>query len=108
MNAAVIESDEHTTPGKIGYGILGFICAVAAYQIPALIIASVVASTGVTGLIRASILIQFVVGISLSVILYSNVSNSALKSGMRLCYGLIIGSLVVMGGYTILTSLMSH
>lgn len=107
MNAAVNESGDRTTTSKIGYGILGIIYAVAAYQIPALIVASVIASTDVTDLIRASILIQFVVGISLSVIAYSTVSNRSLKSGMRVLYGLIIGPLFTMGGYTILTSLSS-
>ena len=107
MNAAVIESDERTTPIKVGYGILGFTYAVAAYLVPALIVASVIASTDDADLIRASILIQFAVGISLSVIAYSTVSNSSLRAGMRVCYGLIIGPLFVIGGYTMLTALTS-
>ena len=105
MNAAVIESDQRSTPTKVCYGMLGFIYAVAAYQIPALIVAFVIASTDIADLIRTSILIQFAAGISLSVIAYSIVSNNSLKSGMLVCYGLIIGTLFLFGGYTILTSL---
>jgi hypothetical protein len=105
MNTAVIESDQRITAIKVGYGMLGFIYAVAAYQIPALIVALVIASTGIANLIQASILIQFAAGISLSVIAFSIVSNRSIKSGMLVCYGLIIGTLFVLGGYTILTSI---
>ena len=105
MNAAISESNDRTTASKIGYGILGIIYAIAAYQIPVLIVDAAITSTDVTELIRASILIQFVVGISLSVIAYITVSNRSLKSGMRVLYGMIIGPLFVIGGYTILTSL---
>lgn len=105
MNAVVIESDECTSPGKIGYVIMGFVYAVAAYQVPAFIVAFVIDSTGITDLIRASILIQFFVGTSLSMIAYSRVSNRSLKFGMRSCYGLVVVALFVIGAYTILTSL---
>ena len=105
MNAAVIESDQYTTPIKICYGMLGFTYAVAAYQVPALVVAFVIASTGIADLIQATILIQFAAGISLSVIAYRTVSNSLLKFGMLVCYGLIIGTLFLFGGFTILTSL---
>ena len=105
MNTAVIESAQHTAPIKVCYGMLGFIYAVAAYQIPALIVALAIASTGIANLIQASILIQFAAGISLSVIAYSIASNSSVKFGMLVCYGLIIGTLFVLGGYTILTSI---
>ena len=107
MNATVNESKHRSTSSKIGYGILGIIYAVAAYQIPALIVASVIDSADVTELTRAPILIPFIVGISLSLVAYSTVSNRSLKSGMRVLYGLIIGPLFVMGGYSILTSLTS-
>ena len=107
MNAAVIESEDRATTSKIGYGILGIVYAVSAYQIPALIVSSIIASTDVSDMMRASILIQFVVGVSLSVIAYSTASNRSLKSGMRVFYGLIIGLLFVMGGYSIFTSLTS-
>ncbi len=107
MNTAVIESDQRTTAIKVGYGMLGFIYAVVAYLIPALIVALVIASTDIADLIRASILIQFAVGISLSVIAFSIVSNRSLKFGMLVCYGLIIGTLFLFGGYTILTSISS-
>ena len=107
MNTAVIESDQRTTVLKVGYGMLGFIYAVAAYQVPALVVALVIASTGIANLIQASILIQFAVGISLSVIAFSIVSNRSLKFGMLVCYVLIVGTLFILGGYTILTSIAS-
>ena len=105
MRTAIFECNERTISSKIGYGILGFSYAVAAYQIPALAVAFVITSIGVAEFIRASILIQFVVGVSLSMIAYSLVSNRSLKSGMRVCYGLIIVPLFAIGGYTILVSL---
>lgn len=107
MNTAVIENDQRTTANKFGYGMLGFIYAVAAYQVPALIVALVVTSTGIANLIQASILIQFAAGIALSVIACSVASNSSLKIGMLVCYGLIVGTLFVFGGFTILTSIAS-
>ena len=105
MDAAVSESKYRTTSSKIGYGILGIIYALAAYQIPVLFVGAVIAATDLTELIRASFMIQFVVGILLSVIAYSTVSNRSLKSGMLVLYGLIIGLLFIIGGYTIVTSL---
>ena len=105
MNAAVIESDERTIPIKIGYGILGFTYAVAAYLIPTLIVASVIATTGVADWVRASFLIQIAVGLSLSAIAYGTVPNNSLRSGMRVCYGMIIAPLFVVGAYSILASL---
>ena len=107
MNETANKSDKRATPVKLGYGMLGFIYAVAAYQIPSLIVAYVISSTIVAELIVPSALIQFAVGFLLSVIAYTTVSNRSLKSGMRTCYGLIIGSLFVLGGYTILASLTS-
>ena len=98
-------NDQGMVLGQISYGLLGFITAVAAYQVPALIVANIIASTGDFELIRASVLIQFFVGILLSVIAYSVVSNRSLKFGMRVCYGLVIVALFGIGGYTILTSL---
>ncbi len=105
MNATVVESDQRTIAIRIGYGILGFIYAVAALQIPTLTVASVIASTGVAELIRPSILIQIALGLSLSAIAYGTMSNTSLKSGMRVFYGLIIAPLFVVGAYSILTSL---
>ena len=105
MKAAVVDSDARTIPIKIGYGILGFIYAVAALHIPTLMVASVIASTGVAELIRPSILIQIALGLSLSAIAYGTMSNTSLKSGMRIFYGLIIAPLFVVGAYSILTSL---
>ena len=107
MNTAVIESDQRTIAIKVGYGMLGFIYAVLAYLVPARVVAFVIASTDIADLVRASILIQFAVGISLSVIAYSIVSNKLLKFGMLVCYGLIAGTLFVLGGYTILSSIAS-
>lgn len=107
MKTMTIEHDQRPIANRIGYAIMGFVYAVAAYQVSASIVALIIDSTGVTDLIRISILIQFIVGFSLSVIAYSRVSNHSLKFGMRVCYGLIVGPLFVIGAYTILTSLMS-
>ncbi len=107
MDAAVDERKYRTTSSKVGYGILGIFYALAAYQIPVLGVGLVIASTNASDLIGASILIPIVAGILLSVIAYSTVSNRSLKSGMLVLYGLIIGPLFVMGGYTILASLTS-
>ncbi len=97
-------NDQDMVLNQISYGLLGFISAVVAYQVPALIVANIIAATGDLVLIRASVLIQFVVGILLSVIAYSVVSNRSLKFGMRVCYGLVIVALFGLGAYTILTS----
>ncbi len=94
-----------TTPRRIGYGILGFAYAIAAYRVPAFGVAHAIASAGGADLIKASILIQFVVGALLSVLAYRVVSNHSLKSGMRACYGLIMAALFVTGSYTIVTSI---
>ena len=105
MNAAAVESDERSIAIKIGYGILGFIYAVAALQIPTLTVASVIASTGIAELFRPTILIQIALGLSLSAIAYGTMSNTSLKSGMRVFYGMIIAPLFVVGAYSILASL---
>jgi len=107
MKTMTIEHDQRAIASKIGYVIMGCVYAVAAYQLPASIVAFVIDSTGDTDLTRLSILIQFVVGLSLSAIAYSRASNHSLKFGMRVCYGLVVGPLFVIGVYTILTSLMS-
>ncbi len=90
---------------KTFYAIMGFIFAVAAYQVPVSIVGLAIASTGASNLIKASVLIQFVAGISLSIIAYRGVSNRALKIGMRSCYGLVLGTLFAIGAYTILSSI---
>jgi len=90
---------------QISYGLLGFISAVVAYQVPTLIVANIIAATGDIELLRASDLIQIVVGVLLSVIVYSLVSNRSLKFGMRVCYGLVMAALFGIGAFTILTSL---
>ncbi len=105
MKAAAVESDARTILVKISYGMLGFIYAVAALQIPTLTVASVIASTGIAELFRPSILMQIVLGLSLSAIAYGTMSNTSLKSGMRVFYGVIIAPLFVVGAYSILTSL---
>ena len=102
-----IEYKERTIGSKIGYAIVGFVYAIAAYQVSASIVALIIDSTQVADLIRLSILIQFIVGFTLSVIAYNIVSNHSLKFGMRVCYGLIVGPLFFIGGYTILSSLIT-
>jgi len=107
MNTTTIEHDRRTFARKIGYVIVGFVYAVAAYQGSASIAAVVINSTGVTEWIRFSFLLQSVIGASFSVIAYSAVSNRSIKFGMRVCYALVAGILFIIGGYTVLTSLMS-
>jgi hypothetical protein len=38
---------------------------------------------------------------------YSVVSYRAIKFGVQVCFALLVGTLFVIGGYTILTSLMN-
>ena len=106
MKTATDEHDQNTIANTIGYAIIGFVYAVAAYQVSASIVALVIESTQVAHMIRLSILIQFIVGFTLSVIAYRIVSNHSLKFGMRICYGLVVGPLFFIGGYTILASLI--
>jgi len=103
----IIVHDQRTNAGKTGYILIGFFYAVAAYQVSASIVPFVIDTTGIADLIRLSILIQFIVGFTLSVVAYRTVSNDLLKFGMRVCYGLVVGTLFVIGAYTILTSLIS-
>ena len=107
MKTTTIEHDQLAIASRIGYVIVGFVYAAAAYQVPASIVALVINSTGDTDLIRVSILIQFIVGLLLTLIAYRTVSNHSLRFGMRVCYGLVVGSLFAVGGYTILTCLIS-
>ncbi len=107
MNTTTIEHGQHTTASKVGYVIMGLVYAIVVYQASVIIVAIIINFTGVTDLIRFSTLIQFSAGISLSLIAYGTVANHSVKLGMRVCYGLVIGALFVIGGYTILTSLMS-
>jgi hypothetical protein len=107
MKTTTIEHDPRTIASKIGYVIVGLVYAVAAYKVSASIAAVVINSTGVTDWIRFSFLLQSIIGASFSVIAYSAVSNRSIKLGMRVCYALVVGILFVIGGYTVLTSLMS-
>ena len=107
MKATPIEHDPLTIASKIGYVIVGLVCAVAAYKVSASIAAVVISSTGVTDLIRFSFLFQSIIGASFSVIAYRTVSNRSIQFGMRVCYALVVGTLFLIGGYTVLTSLMS-
>ena len=105
MKTMTIEHDQRAIASKIGYAIMGFVYAVAAYQVPATIVALVINSTGDTDLTRLSILIQITVGLLLGVVAYRTVSNHSLKFGMRVCYGLVVGILFAIGIVTILMSL---
>lgn len=91
--------------GEICFGILGFIYAVTVYYIPASIAASAIRETGDTFLMKASLVIQFAVGLSVSVIAYSSAWDRSFKLGMRACYGLAIGLVIATGVYTILGSI---
>lgn len=107
MKTNTIDHEAHTIAGRIGYVIVGLVYAVAAFQVSASIAAVVINSTGVTDWIRFSFLLKSVFGASISVIAYGTVSNRLIKIGMRVCYALVVGTVFVIGGYTVLTSLMS-
>ena len=107
MKTNTIDHEAHTIASKIGYVIVGLVYAVAAFQVSASIAAVVINSTGVTDWIRFSFLLKSVFGASISVIAYGTVSNRLIKIGMRVCYALVVGTVFVIGGYTVLTSLMS-
>lgn len=93
------------TLGKICYGILGFVYAVIIYYIPVFMVASVISDTGSAALMKASIVIQFAVGLSVSILAYSSAWDRSFKLGMRACYGLVVGLVVALGAYSILTSI---
>ena len=102
-----INNEARANASKVGYAIIGFVYAVAAYQVSASIAAIVINSTGVTDWIKFSFLLQSIFGASISVIAYGSMSNRSIKLGMRVCYALVVGTLFVIGGYTVLTSLMN-
>lgn len=91
--------------GEICFGILGFIYAVSVYCLPAFIAASAIRETGNTFLMKASLVIQFAVGLSVSVIAYSSAWDRSFKLGMRACYGLAIGLVIATGVYTLMASI---
>ena len=98
-------TDSKAALKSVTLGILGFIYAFSVYYIPASIAASAVRETGNTFLMKISLLIQFAVGLSVSVIAYSSAWDRSFKLGMRACYGLAIGLVMATGVYTILTSI---
>lgn len=51
------------------------------------------------------LLIQLTAGFLLSILGYTAVSNSSLKFYMRVYFGLVAGTLFLIGGFTILSSL---
>ena len=93
-----------STLDKIYHGTLGFIYAAAAYQLPASIVAFLISKVGSVTLMKASIVIQFAVGLSLSVVAYFSARNRSIKIGMRAYYGLVVGLVAATGAYTILAS----
>lgn len=86
-------------------GVSGFLYALIVYQIPASITAMVIAEAGNVGLSKASILIQFAVSLSLSVIAYCSAWDRSFKLGMRSCYGVLLGLVFALGAYSILASI---
>lgn len=94
-----------STLDKICYGTLGFIYAIVVYLLPASMVAYVIRDIGTVTLMRASIVIQFAVGLSASAIAYLSAWNQSIKIGMRATYGLVVGLIVATGAYTILTSI---
>lgn len=90
---------------KICLGVSGFLYALIVYQIPASITAMVIAEADNVGLSKASILIQFAVSLSLSVIAYCSAWDRSFKLGMRSCYGVLLGLVFALGAYSILASI---
>jgi hypothetical protein len=92
---------------KIVYAVIGLVYAAVAYLASASIAAAVINSSGVTDWIELSFLLQPIFGALMSVIAHGVVSNRSIKLGMHVCYGLVAGTLFVIGGYTVLISLMN-
>ncbi|NQV86044.1 MAG: hypothetical protein HQ492_03105 [Woeseiaceae bacterium] len=90
---------------KVRLGVLGFLYALIVYQIPASITAAVIAEADNSSLHKASILMQLVVGLSLSVIAYCGAWDRSFILGMRACYGMLLGLVFALGAYTILASI---
>lgn len=86
-------------------GVSGFLYALIVYQIPASITAAVIAEADNSSLHKASILMQLVVGLSLSVIAYCGAWDRSFILGMRACYGMLLGLVFALGAYTILASI---
>lgn len=107
MKTTTIEQNQHQVASRIGCIITGFFYAAAAYPVSATIVAFLIDSGGTTDLTRLPILLQFIVGLLFSMIAYNAVSNRSIRFGMRICYGLVAGSLFIIGAYTILVSLMN-
>ena len=101
-NASNVE--DNSGAGTLGYAVMGFVFA-AAYQVSVPIIAFVIYATGATDSLR--LLMQLAAGFLLSILAYTAVSNPSLKFGMRVYFGLVAGTLFLIGGYTILSSLFS-
>jgi hypothetical protein len=53
---------------------------------------------------KTSMVIEFAVGLSLSVIAYTTAWGRSFKLGMRAWYGLVVGLVFATGAYTILAS----
>ena len=103
VDRAAIARGNRNVPGKACFGILGFIYAIVMYQLPASIAASLITETGNFVLIKASIVVQFAVGLSFSAIAYGTAWDRSFKVGMLACYGLVVGLVFFTGAYSILT-----
>jgi hypothetical protein len=95
---------EQDSTRKFRLGVLGFLYALFVYQIPASITAAIIAEADNSGLHKASILVQFAVGLSLSVLAYCSSWDRSFKLGMRAFYGMLLGLVFALGAYSILTS----
>jgi len=90
--------------GDFCIGALGFSYAIAVYYIPASIAGAVIADFGNAAVIKAAIVIQFVVGLITSAIAYIGAWDRSFILGMRVCYTLVIGFVAAFGAYSIIGS----
>lgn len=108
MSTAVLETGDNQLTGKINFGIIGFGYAIAVYQLSAFLVDAIIVATEAQRLMAASMLIQVIVGVMLSLAAYSVVTDRSVKMGMRACYGSVCSVLFVLGSFTIFTSLLGQ
>jgi hypothetical protein len=90
--------------GDFCIGAVGFFYAIAIYYIPVSITGAVLADIGNAAILKAAILIQFVVGLVTSAVAYFGAWDRSFVLGMRVCYTLVVGFVAAFGAYSILGS----
>lgn len=90
--------------GDFCIGAVGFFYAFAIYYIPVSITGAVIADFGNAAVMKAAIVIQFVVGLVISAIAYISAWDRSFVLGMRVCYALVVGFVAAIGAYSILGS----